>query len=100
MDAVLVATDDERIADAVDRLRRHRRHDARDDHETGTDRLAEVAAALDGDLIVNVQGDEPLISPDAIDAAVGAAARSARRSDRHAAAPHRRPGRPRRTPAS
>ena len=34
------------------------------DHATGTDRLAEVAAALDGDLIVNVQGDEPLMTAD------------------------------------
>jgi 3-deoxy-manno-octulosonate cytidylyltransferase (CMP-KDO synthetase) len=42
----------------------------RADHETGTDRLAEVAAELTGDLVVNVQGDEPLLSPDAIDACV------------------------------
>jgi 3-deoxy-manno-octulosonate cytidylyltransferase (CMP-KDO synthetase) len=40
-------------------------------HATGTDRLAEVAAELEGDVVVNVQGDEPLISPDAIDAAIG-----------------------------
>jgi 3-deoxy-manno-octulosonate cytidylyltransferase (CMP-KDO synthetase) len=39
-------------------------------HPTGTDRLAEVAATLDADLIVNVQGDEPLIEPSAIDAAI------------------------------
>ena len=39
-------------------------------HQSGTDRLAEVAAALDCDLIVNVQGDEPLIEPETIDAAV------------------------------
>jgi 3-deoxy-manno-octulosonate cytidylyltransferase (CMP-KDO synthetase) len=43
----------------------------RADHATGTDRLAEVAAPLEAtEIIVNVQGDEPLISPDAIDAAV------------------------------
>ena len=42
----------------------------RSDHLTGTDRLAEVAASLDCDLIVNVQGDEPLIEPDTIDAAI------------------------------
>ena len=35
-------------------------------HETGTDRLAEVAASLDCDVVVNVQGDEPLIDPGAI----------------------------------
>jgi 3-deoxy-manno-octulosonate cytidylyltransferase (CMP-KDO synthetase) len=39
-------------------------------HPTGTDRLAEVAARLDAELIVNVQGDEPLIEPAAIDAAI------------------------------
>jgi 3-deoxy-manno-octulosonate cytidylyltransferase (CMP-KDO synthetase) len=39
-------------------------------HETGTDRLAEVAARLDSDIIVNVQGDEPLIDPAMIDEAV------------------------------
>src|SRR5262249_43936394 len=39
---------------------------------TGTDRLTEVAANLDAELIVNVQGDEPLISPDTIDRAVAA----------------------------
>jgi len=39
-------------------------------HETGTDRLAEVARNLDADLIVNVQGDEPLIEPTMIDQAI------------------------------
>ena len=39
-------------------------------HQSGTDRLAEVAASLDCDLIVNVQGDEPLIEPEMIDEAV------------------------------
>jgi 3-deoxy-manno-octulosonate cytidylyltransferase (CMP-KDO synthetase) len=42
----------------------------RADHPTGTDRLAEVAAGLDSELIVNVQGDEPLIDPAMIEAAV------------------------------
>ena len=42
----------------------------RADHQTGTDRLAEVAATLDCDIVVNVQGDEPLIDPRAIDEAV------------------------------
>ena len=37
----------------------------------GTDRLAEVAAALECDVVVNVQGDEPLLAPETIDAAVG-----------------------------
>jgi len=42
----------------------------RADHATGSDRLAEVAAHLSCDIVVNVQGDEPLIAPSAIDAAV------------------------------
>ena len=44
----------------------------RSDHRTGTERIAEVAAHEPGDIFVNVQGDEPLIDPLAIDAAVGA----------------------------
>jgi 3-deoxy-manno-octulosonate cytidylyltransferase (CMP-KDO synthetase) len=69
VDAVIVATDDERIADAV----RHFGGDVRltrTTHATGTDRIAEVAATLDCDLIVNLQGDEPLIEPETIDEAI------------------------------
>jgi len=44
----------------------------RADHRTGTARIAEVAAHEEGDVFVNVQGDEPLINPVAIDTAVGA----------------------------
>ncbi|MBT0663279.1 3-deoxy-manno-octulosonate cytidylyltransferase [Geobacter pelophilus] len=66
---VIVATDDERIAAAV-RSFGGRAAMTSKDHETGTDRLAEVAARLDSDIIVNVQGDEPLIDPDMIDAAI------------------------------
>src|SRR5262245_31133913 len=52
----------------------------RKDHNSGTDRLAEAAAGLPADsLVVNVQGDEPLIEPAVIDLAVGAA----RRQDAH-----------------
>jgi 3-deoxy-manno-octulosonate cytidylyltransferase (CMP-KDO synthetase) len=69
--AVIVATDDERIASAVRGFGGDvRMTDA--SHQSGTDRLAEVAATLDADLIVNVQGDEPLIEPAMIDEAVGA----------------------------
>jgi 3-deoxy-manno-octulosonate cytidylyltransferase (CMP-KDO synthetase) len=64
-----VATDDPRIAEAVAGFGGDVRM-TRADHATGTDRLAEVAACLDCDLVVNVQGDEPLIEPGAIDAAI------------------------------
>jgi len=70
---VLVATDDRRIHDAV-RAEGHEAVMTGDHHETGTDRLAEVAAGLVADLVVNVQGDEPMIPPSTIDAAVEALA--------------------------
>jgi 3-deoxy-manno-octulosonate cytidylyltransferase (CMP-KDO synthetase) len=63
--AVHVATDDERIAAAVRKLG-HSALMTRADHASGTDRIAEAAKILkleDGDIVVNVQGDEPLISP-------------------------------------
>jgi 3-deoxy-manno-octulosonate cytidylyltransferase (CMP-KDO synthetase) len=62
--AVHVATDDERIAQAV-RAHGHSVVMTRADHPSGTDRLAEAAKKLrlrDSDIVVNVQGDEPLIS--------------------------------------
>jgi len=66
----LVATDDHRIADAV-------RAFGGDvvmtgAHATGTDRLAEVAAGLDAAIVVNVQGDLPLLDPGAVSACVAA----------------------------
>jgi len=69
VDQVLVATDDARIAEAVAAFGGTAVM-TRADHPTGTDRLAEVAAGLDSELIVNVQGDEPLIDPAMIEAAV------------------------------
>ena len=66
---VIVATDDKRVADAV-RAFGGRVEMTAAEHETGTDRLAEVAARIDADLIVNVQGDEPLIEPAMIDEAI------------------------------
>jgi 3-deoxy-manno-octulosonate cytidylyltransferase (CMP-KDO synthetase) len=69
VDRVIVATDDERIARAVAgfggeaRMTRH-------DHASGSDRLAEVAADLCCDVIVNVQGDEPLLPPGMIEEAI------------------------------
>jgi len=69
IDAVIVATDDDRIADAVRSFGGDVRL-TRADHPTATDRLGEVAAHLDCDLIVNVQGDEPVLEPSVIDAAI------------------------------
>jgi 3-deoxy-manno-octulosonate cytidylyltransferase (CMP-KDO synthetase) len=69
LDAVVVATDDERIAGAVEAFGGVAVMTA-STHLTGTDRLAEVAVSLPCDLIVNVQGDEPLLDPAVIDAAV------------------------------
>ncbi|HEX3702722.1 MAG TPA: 3-deoxy-manno-octulosonate cytidylyltransferase [Vicinamibacterales bacterium] len=65
---VIVATDDLRIATRVHEFGGQVRLTKA--HETGTDRLAEVAATLDCDIVVNVQGDEPLIDPGAIGEAV------------------------------
>lgn len=64
---VIVATDDERILQAVEK-NGGRAVMTRADHKTGTDRLAEVAEKFsDAEVIVNVQGDEPLIEPNLID---------------------------------
>jgi 3-deoxy-manno-octulosonate cytidylyltransferase (CMP-KDO synthetase) len=63
---VWVATDDERIRDAVlafgGRVRM-----TRVEHASGTDRIAEVAGGLDAEIVVNVQGDEPMLHPEDID---------------------------------
>jgi 3-deoxy-manno-octulosonate cytidylyltransferase (CMP-KDO synthetase) len=65
VDAVIVATDDSRIEQAVRAFGGIARMTSRD-HRTGLDRVAEVAADLECEIIVNVQGDEPLIEPAAI----------------------------------
>jgi len=67
--AVIVATDDERIASAV-RAFGGAALMTRADHVSGTDRIAEVVGALPCRAVVNLQGDEPLIEPATIDAAV------------------------------
>jgi 3-deoxy-manno-octulosonate cytidylyltransferase (CMP-KDO synthetase) len=70
---IVVATEDQRIKDAVEKfgaeaiLTRH-------DHRTGTDRVAEVAAHLPAEIYINVQGDEPLINPGTVDAVAAAMA--------------------------
>jgi len=70
---ILVATDDERIARAVRQFGGEVAM-TRLDHQSGTDRLAEAAAGLPSDtIVVNIQGDEPLIEADSIDRAVAAA---------------------------
>lgn len=66
---VLVATDDNRIAEAC------AKHNlecimTRSDHPTGTDRVAEVATRIPADLYVNIQGDEPMLIPKTIEAAI------------------------------
>lgn len=69
---VIVATDDERILQAVEK-NSGRAIMTRADHKTGTDRLAEVAEKFPNvEVIVNVQGDEPLIEPSLIDELVAA----------------------------
>jgi len=73
VERIVVATDDRRIAAAVQRFGGTAIM-TRDDHPSGTDRLAEAAHDLDpATLVVNVQGDEPMIHPDDIDKAIAGA---------------------------
>ena len=67
--SLAIATDDERIRDAADGFGA-RVVMTRADHISGTDRVAEAASASNADIVVNIQGDEPLIDPESIDAAV------------------------------
>ena len=71
---VIVATDDERIAEVAREFCRVEM--TRADHPSGTDRIAEVASRLDCDAVVNVQGDEPLIAPEVINAVAEALSQS------------------------
>ena len=66
VDAVIVATDDERIAEAVERFGGVVRMTS-SSHRTGTDRIAEIAPELDCEIVLNVQGDLPLIEPGKIE---------------------------------
>jgi 3-deoxy-manno-octulosonate cytidylyltransferase (CMP-KDO synthetase) len=67
---VIVATDDPRIADALKPFET-RVVMTSPKHQSGTDRIAEVAAGLTDDVVVNVQGDEPEIEPETIDSLIG-----------------------------
>lgn len=67
-ESIIVATDDQRIADCVTGFSGNAMM-TRDDHPSGTDRLAEVATLSgwdDDDIVINVQGDEPLLPPETI----------------------------------
>lgn len=66
LDDLVVATDDERILDAVRRFGGKAVMTARE-HPSGTDRVAEAAEQSDADVVVNIQGDEPFISPLVLD---------------------------------
>lgn len=66
---VVVATDDDSVFEALKPFNVHVVM-TRSDHPSGTDRIAEVAASSDAEIVVNVQGDEPLIDPNTIDAVV------------------------------
>ena len=69
IDDVIVATDDKRIYSRVVGFG-GRAEMTSGDHASGSDRIAEVVAGMSCDIVVNVQGDEPLISPDDIDLVV------------------------------
>jgi len=69
VDAVVVATDDERIASTVRGFGGIAAM-TKAAHRTGTDRIAEVAAGLPCEIVVNLQGDEPLIEPETIEAVI------------------------------
>lgn len=71
---VIVATDDERIAAVAKKFCRVEMTCA--DHPSGSDRIAEVASRVSCDAVVNIQGDEPLIDPEAIDAVAVVLAKS------------------------
>jgi len=69
IDIVIIATDDQRILNEVKKFKGKVVMTSKN-HKTGTDRLVEVAKKIDSDIIVNVQGDEPLIKPSVIESAI------------------------------
>ena len=95
--AVIIATDDQRIFDEARRFGARVRM-TRADHLSGTDRVAEVASAFeDAELVVNIQGDEPLIDPSRHRRGHSAAAGRAGHPDGHAEKAHRRSARDQRS---
>jgi 3-deoxy-manno-octulosonate cytidylyltransferase (CMP-KDO synthetase) len=66
LDQVIVATDDDRIREAVERFGGRAVPTSRT-HSTGTDRIAEVAKDLEVEVVVNIQGDEPFVRPGMLD---------------------------------
>jgi 3-deoxy-manno-octulosonate cytidylyltransferase (CMP-KDO synthetase) len=69
LDGLIVATDDERILNEVRRFGGNAVMTSVH-HRTGTDRIAEAVSKMDADIVVNVQGDEPLLDPRCIDQVV------------------------------
>ena len=88
---VIVATDDERVVKAVEAFGGEARM-TRSEHRTGTERVAEVAAREEGDVFINVQGDEPLLDPNAIDVAVNSLLAEPQASISTVATPIKTPG--------
>lgn len=70
LDDAVVATDDSRIIEAVKAFG-GKAVMTSDTHRSGTDRCAEVAAASDADIVINIQGDEPFIARDQLEAVIG-----------------------------
>lgn len=66
---VYVATDDKKIYEVCEELKMNVIMTS-EEHQTGTDRIGEVAEKIEADLIVNIQGDEPLLEPETIRAAI------------------------------
>lgn len=67
--STIIATDDDQVYEAARKFGARVRMTS-SEHPSGTDRAAEIASAESCDIVVNIQGDEPLIDPDAIDAAI------------------------------
>ena len=69
IDEIFVATCDREIALAAEKFGAHSIMTS-DQHTRGTDRVAEAAHGLEADIVINVQGDEPLVDPDSLDQAI------------------------------